>query len=279
MIEGAFMSGMLGPVVKEADREVQKWTFDPIAELYDRVRPGYPAELLHDLSELAGIGEGTRVLEIGCGTGKLTVPLAELGCEIVAVELGSNLAHVARRNLSPFRNVEIVTASFEDWRPSPDPFDAVVSATAFHWLDPLTRVPKCADLLRPYGTLGIVISHHVARDEDTFFHDSQECWERWDPSPEPGFGLPRPEEVPIDTEEIRASGRFEDPTVRRYAWEEQYSTAGYIDLISTYSANLVLEPETRSGLFGCLADLIDKRYDGRVTKPHLNELQVARRLR
>jgi SAM-dependent methyltransferase len=263
-------------VVKEADREVQKWTFDPIAELYDRVRPGYPAALVNDLGELAGIRPGTRVLEIGCGTGKLTVSLAELGCEVTAVELGPRLADVARRNLARFPGVEVVNAEFETWDAPQASFDAVVSATAWHWLDPAIRVARCADLLRPGGALAIVISHHVARDHDTFFHDSEECWERWDPSPEP-FRLPRPEDVPIDTKEIDASGRFGDPTVRRHRWEEHYSTAEYIDLISTYSANLVLDPEVRSGLFGCIADLIESRYNGRVTKPHLNELQVARR--
>ncbi|HEV8565381.1 MAG TPA: class I SAM-dependent methyltransferase [Actinomycetota bacterium] len=263
-------------MVDEADREVQKWTFDPIAELYDRVRPAYPIELLTDLTEPAGIGPGSRVLEIGCGTGKLTVQMAELGCEIIAVELGSNLADLARRNLASFPHVSVVTGSFEEWSPPAEPFDAVVSATAFHWLDPVTRVPKAADVLQPGGSLAIVITHHVAREQDTFFDDAQECFERWDPGYVPGSRPPRPEDVPIDTQEIEASGKFDTPVVRRYEWELEYSTTEFIDLISTYSANLVLEPEARSGLFDCTADLIDTRYGGRVTKPYLNELQVAR---
>lgn len=51
--------------------------FNEAAELYDRVRPGYPPRLFDDLAELAGLGSGSRVLEIGCGTGQATVPLAE----------------------------------------------------------------------------------------------------------------------------------------------------------------------------------------------------------
>jgi SAM-dependent methyltransferase len=265
-------------VVDEADRESHKWTFDGIAELYDRARPGYPAELLNDLNELAGIAPGSRVLEIGCGTGKLTVQMAEFGCEITAVELGPNLADVARRNLTPFPNVSVMTASFEEWSPPADPFDAVVSATAFHWLDPKIRVPKAADVLRPGGSLAIVLSHHVARDQDAFFDDVQECFERWDPAYAPDDRAPRPEEVPIDTDEIEASGRFGQPVVRRYEWEVEYSTAAFIDLISTYSANLALDPEVRQGLFSCTADLIDTRYDGRVVKPNLTEVQLARSL-
>jgi SAM-dependent methyltransferase len=263
-------------VVDEADRESQKWTFDGIADIYDRVRPGYPAELLNDLNELAGIARGSRVLEIGCGTGKLTVQMAELGCEIIAVELGPNLADVARKNFTSLPNVSVITASFEEWSPPPESFDAVVSATAFHWLDPKIRVHKAADVLGPGGSLAIVLTHHVAREQDAFFDNVQECFERWDPAYAPDYRAPRPEEVPIDTEEIEASGRFDRPVVRRYEWEVAYSAATFIDLISTYSANLVLDPEVRQGLFTCTKDLIDTRFGGRITKPYLTELQVAR---
>lgn len=263
-------------MVEEADRDSQKWTFDGIADLYDRVRPSYPAELLDDLRDLAGIAPGSRVLEIGCGTGKLTVQMAELGCEITAVELGPNLADIARKNLAPFPRVSVITASFEEWSPPAEPFDAVVSATAFHWLDPKIRVPKAAGVLGPGGSLAIVLTHHVAREQDAFFDDVQECYERWDPAYVPDSRPPRPEDVPIDTEEIEASGRFDQPVVRRYEGEVGYPTAAFIDLISTYSANLVLDPEVRQGLFSCTEDLIDTRYGGRVTKPYLTELQVAR---
>ena len=52
--------------------------FDAVAERYDRVRPGYPAELFGELVALTGIGPGSRVLEVGWGTGKATVPLARM---------------------------------------------------------------------------------------------------------------------------------------------------------------------------------------------------------
>ena len=79
-------------------RERLRVTFDQAAELYDRARPGYPPALFTDLAELAGIGPGCRVLEIGCGTGQATGPLAKRGCQVVAVELGAALAAAARRN-------------------------------------------------------------------------------------------------------------------------------------------------------------------------------------
>jgi SAM-dependent methyltransferase len=165
----------------QKDRERRRSTFDEAAELYDRARPGYPAALFDDLVELAGIGPGSRVLEIGPGTGQATVPLAERGCRIVAVELGPQLAAVARRNLARFPVVEVVTAAFEDWPLPPEPFDLVLSATAFHWIDPAVRVRKAADALRPGGSLATIATHHVAGGDEQFFVQAQACYERWDP--------------------------------------------------------------------------------------------------
>ena len=75
-------------------------------------------------------------------------PLAERGFSIVAVELGANLAELARRKLAAFPHVEIVTSSFEEWDPAGERFDAVVSFNAFHWLDPDVRFAKSASVLR-----------------------------------------------------------------------------------------------------------------------------------
>ena len=94
-------------------RERRRATFDQDADQNDRARPGYPPALFDDLVELSGVGAGSRVLEVGPGTGQATLPLAERGCQIVAVELGPDLAPVARRKLARFPGVEIVTAAFE----------------------------------------------------------------------------------------------------------------------------------------------------------------------
>src|SRR5437879_5412170 len=84
-------------------------SFDEVAELYDRARPGYPQRLIDDLVALTDLDKRCRVLEIGSGTGQLTVPLAERGLSVVAVELGSSLAEIARRKLAPFEHAEVVS--------------------------------------------------------------------------------------------------------------------------------------------------------------------------
>src|SRR5919198_4002071 len=97
------------------DRRRLRTTFEEVPELYERARPLYPAELFDDLVSFAGLEAGARVLEIGCGTGQATLPLAELGVEVVCVELGERLAAVARRKLPRLPNVEGVHAVFAGW--------------------------------------------------------------------------------------------------------------------------------------------------------------------
>jgi SAM-dependent methyltransferase len=258
--------------------------FDEAAELYDRVRPGYPPQLVDDLAELAGLGPGSRVLEIGCGTGKATVSLARrAGCDVagdgagrlVAVEIGARSAAVARRNLAGFPRAEVVVSAFEEWPLPDEPFDLVVAATSFHWLDPAVRYQKTADALRAGGTLAVVETHHIAGGTEDFFVDVQECYERHDPATPPGLRLLTAAQVPAETDELSTSGRFGAATIRRYEWECAYRTAEYIDLLSTYSGHRALPEPARHGLFDCVTRLIETRFGGRIIKRYLTQLVLA----
>ncbi|MBV9580242.1 MAG: class I SAM-dependent methyltransferase [Chloroflexi bacterium] len=252
-------------------------TFDAAAERYARARPGYPARLFDDVVQLVGLEPGARVLEIGCGTGQATRPLAERGFRIVAVELGAALAAVARRNLAAFPSVEVVVGAFEAWPLPPEPFDLVLAATAFHWLDPAMRLAKTAAALRPGGCLAIVTTDHVAGGTEPFFVDVQTCYERWDPATPPGLRLQPADEIPTESYAIERSSWFEMPIVRRYTWEQAYTTDSYLDVLLTYSNHLALPSEARAGLLSCIAHLIDVDYAGAIRKRYQNELLIARR--
>ena len=53
-----------------ADRDRLKVTFDTVADRYHQARPAYPDELYTELVSAAGLHQGARLLEVGCGTGK-----------------------------------------------------------------------------------------------------------------------------------------------------------------------------------------------------------------
>ena len=129
-------------MLADESQQYLRTTFEQVPELYDRARPSYPGEIFDDLVALAELREAARIVEIGCGTGQATIPLAERGYHITCVELGEQLAAVARRNLSRFPTVEVINANFETWQPPRADFDAVIAFTAFHWIDPALRYEK-----------------------------------------------------------------------------------------------------------------------------------------
>jgi SAM-dependent methyltransferase len=265
-------------VTHHSSRQSLRRRFDEAAELYDRARPSYPNELFDDLIGLAELKPGARVLEIGCGTGQATVPLARRGFKITALDIGASMAAVAQGNLAPYPDATVVVANFEDWPLPEEPFDLVMSATAFHWLDPAIRVNKAADSLRAGGALAIIATHHVAGGTEPFFVDVQRCYERWDPTTPPNLRMTPGSEIPVDTSELDHSGRFEPTVVRRYEWEQPYTTATYIDVLRTYSDQRARPPAAGASLLECIKQLIDSRYGGAIRKRYMNELHLARRL-
>jgi SAM-dependent methyltransferase len=254
-------------------------TFDQVAPLYDRARPGYPEELFDDVVSLSGVPPAGRILEIGCGTGQATVPLARRGFHILCIELGENLAAVARRKVGAYPHVEVRTGAFEDWPAEEDAFDLAVSAEAFHWLDQTRAYRKIARALRPRGAIALFWNRHVHSDKsEGFFEAAQEIYERETPEivkPEDYKGLPRPEEVSGRVEGIGETGLFEEVTVRKYRWDAEYDSAGYIRLLSTYSGHINLDSGARERLFRGIAELIDAKYGGRIIKGYLTVLYVA----
>src|SRR6516225_5020838 len=131
-------------------------TFDLVAAEYDRHRPTYPDELVAQACQVAGIESGDEVLEVGCGSGQLTRALAARGLHVTALEPGKSLIALARQNLEGAGEVEFVNAQFEDALLPREQFQAVFSASAFHWIDPNVSWQKAADVLVPGGTLALI---------------------------------------------------------------------------------------------------------------------------
>lgn len=253
-------------------------TFDEIAELYDAGRREVPAFLLDDLFALSRIDPATaRILEIGCGTGQATVPLARRGCEIVCVEMGANLARIARQKLAQFPRVTVVNAAFEEWQPQGEPFDIVFAVQAWHWIDPRVRYAKAAAVLRPGGVLAFTAwSHACPSGFDPFFDEIQECYTAL------GYGLPKwplppPEQTPDSRNEIEQSGCFDNVKIARRVWTEEFTADEYVAMMSTASDHRLMPPEKRARLFSEMRRLINARPSGRVIRHNLTILHVARR--
>lgn len=254
-------------------------TFDTAAERYDRARPSYNAALFEELRQRCTLGPGSRVLEIGCGTGQASLPLARMGCEITAIELGENLAAIARDKLRTFPGCHVVTGAFESQEIAAGGFDVVLAATSWHWLEPDARTALAAKALRPGGWLATIATEHVADGTGEFFERVQDCYERWDPATPPGLRLAPASAIPPVTDEVDASPFFELPAHIRFEQDIHYSAEAYLDVLLTYSGHIALRDEARTGLLDCIRGLISGEFGGRITKRYLWEMRLARRRR
>jgi SAM-dependent methyltransferase len=258
------------------DRLRKRATFDEAAELYARGRPRWPEFVIDDVVELAGFGPGSRIVEIGCGTGQATIGLATRGIDVTCVELGSRLAEVARRELAPYPNVRVENADFEHWQSEAAPYDGVAAFLAFHWVDPARRYELAARLLRPKGALAVASVHHVMPPgADPFYFEIQEDYRAvglaGDDAPPP------PGEIVGIAHEIEASGFFEPVAVRRREWEVVSTADEHIALLNTYSPHLLMPERQRRELFALIRRRIDARPGGTVRKSMLAVVHVALR--
>jgi SAM-dependent methyltransferase len=130
--------------------------FNEMAVEYDRNRPAYPDALVDQACEMAGIGDGDRVLEIGCGTGQLTRSLLARGLRVTALEPGDQLIAVAEGNLKDAGDVEFFQARLEEVQLPRESNKAVFSASAIHWVDSDLSWRKIAHALAPNGTLALI---------------------------------------------------------------------------------------------------------------------------
>jgi SAM-dependent methyltransferase len=263
------------------DRRFLRATFDEDADAYASSRPVAPGVVFDEVVALAGLGPGSRVLEIGPGTGQATRPLAERGVGVVAVELGAALAARARRDLADVPGVEVVHADVESWTPPRGmrpTFDAVFSCNAFHWLDPASRFDLAAGFLEPgTGHLVVLATPWVVPDgADRFWWDVQDDYEavgagRLDPA------ALHPDRVEDLSPSLRASGRFEEPIVRRHLFAVDYTADGYVRALSTQSDKRAMDPAMRNELLERVRRRIEQ--GGGMVRAHLLAVLVVARVR
>jgi SAM-dependent methyltransferase len=124
-------------------------SFGAQAAAYERGRPSYPPEAIDWL-----LPAGARdVLDLGAGTGKLTVRLVERGLNVFAVDPIPEMLEVLSGSL-PDTPALLGTA---EEIPLPDSsVDSVLVAQAWHWFDPERAIKEVARVLRPGGRLGLV---------------------------------------------------------------------------------------------------------------------------
>jgi 2-polyprenyl-3-methyl-5-hydroxy-6-metoxy-1,4-benzoquinol methylase len=131
-------------------------SFDPIAEVYDRFAELTGEPLLCWLRGVLPL-EGAQALDLGCGSGRHTVLLADRYEEVMAVDLSRPMLELARVKRSR-PNVVYVESDLREVRPERDgPFDLVLSVHTLHHVVELEAVlQQIRSLVAPGGLVVLV---------------------------------------------------------------------------------------------------------------------------
>ncbi|MFC4911736.1 class I SAM-dependent methyltransferase [Actinomadura gamaensis] len=248
-------------------------SFGSAAERYDRARPGYPDALIR---RIAAAAPGRDVLDVGCGTGIASRQFQAAGCTVLGVDVDARMAAVARS-----RGLDVEVARFEEWDPAGRTFDAVVSATTWHWLEPDAAAARAASVLRPDGVLAAF--WHVFEPQPEAAEAFAAVYARV--VPELG-ALARPQAAASGysaIEEkasggIRATSAFTAPESWTYEWTRDYTRDEWLDHVPTTGAAPHIPEPKMTELLAGLGDAVDA-LGGSFTMNFTTRALVAVRLR
>lgn len=127
--------------------------FGTTTDLYERIRPEYPARAIDVLVRELGIARGRVVVDVGAGTGKLTRALVPTGATLIAVE---PLAEMRERLAAAVPQAVPFAGTAERMALRDGSAHAIVAAQAFHWFDGDRALAEFHRVLAPGGRLGLI---------------------------------------------------------------------------------------------------------------------------
>ncbi|MGI8752975.1 MAG: class I SAM-dependent methyltransferase [Acidimicrobiales bacterium] len=223
------------------------WAPAAAGETYERGRPDYPHAAADLLAEHLDLGPGSRLADVGAGTGKLTRLLAGIGAgQVLAVEpMAGMRAQIVRRAMG----VPVVAAGAEHLPLVTGSLDAVTVAQAFHWFDVPRASAELARVLRPCGRLALVTNrpnHTTTWQTDLW--STLRRYETLAPRPASTRGW---RQALDDTGHFGTFERLELPHRQVFATQDEFDAR-----FGSISHVLLLDPGTRQALFDELHTIV-----------------------
>lgn len=142
--------------------------FDFRADSWDEMSAGR-SPVQGAVVAMAGVGEGDRVLDVGCGTGVMTDFYLDADAdEVVGIDVSARMVEIASEKFSDEPRATFVNADVLDFKDDGG-FDAVVAYNCYpHIIDKHALVESTARLLRPGGRF--VVAHGTSREQINMTH-------------------------------------------------------------------------------------------------------------
>jgi len=253
--------------------------YSTTARAYDKARARYPNELISYIAELTRLGPASRLLEIGCGPGVATTSFAQWGCSIICVEPNPEFCELARSNCKPFPKIVINQSSFEQWPVEASAFDAVVSASAFHWIEPEVGHPKVAEALRDKGYF-ILLWNKEPQPPEEIWPLFSEIYNQQGLSSLGRFETEAARQRALKTlvQPTIDSGLFKQVASKQVRMEKIYTAEDYLLLLSSFSPYISLEEDRRNSLFAALRKKINDDLGGVINLSYISAADIFQKM-
>lgn len=155
--------------------------FAGTAEYYARYRPAYPSALLDAILERATPARPRRLLDLGCGTGELLLPLSRYFDEAHGVDPSAEMVRCGREKAASYgaTTVEWSVCRAEDFSAPSAHFNLVVIGAAFHWMDRHAVAARILDWLRPGGSVAVAGVNSVWNGTEEWQRRAVAVIKRW----------------------------------------------------------------------------------------------------
>lgn len=147
--------------------------FAGTAEFYAKYRPEYPEMVFHDIVHFYKLDGRGDMLDIGCGTGELSLPLAKYFNKVLAIDPDPDMLKLAKGKATKEKisTIEWRQGSSKDLSDIKNQFRLIGLGQSFHWMDQETVVEALYKLIMPTGGLFIVGSAPVTQNKPTALKD------------------------------------------------------------------------------------------------------------
>jgi SAM-dependent methyltransferase len=156
-----------------------------VADYYARYRRGYPSRVIDGLMKALGLSSSDTIIDLGCGTGQLTLPLAKCVGRAIGVEPEADMLRHART--AGYRSgtsaVDWILGTADDLEAISarcGPVGAVTLANAIHLVDRARLFTAAKTALRVGGGLAIIANGTPLWLQDTDWSRALRTYlERW----------------------------------------------------------------------------------------------------